>query len=448
MHRLKWGWALDAMAEHLQGVADGDLIRLLMNVPPGMMKSMMTCVFFGAYEWGPMARPALRTLAGSYKVDLAQRDTGKMLELVTSDWFQDLWPHVKLVGKGTDKQFKNTATGWRRGRPVRSFTGDRGDRVIWDDPHSVELAESDTERKKVLRVLRETVPSRINDPELSAIIIIMQRLHEDDVSGMIIGEGLGYTHLMLPMRFEEDRRCTTMIGGHRFVDPRKYEGELLHPERFTPSAQDRTEAELTEHAVAGQMQQRPSPRGGRMFKRLWFEVVDAIPAGGQDARAWDLAGTEKSQKSPDPDWTVGLKGRRVGDGTFYITDMERFRKNPGATAKAIKNTATQDTRSCHYSLPQDPGQAGKVQVAFLAALLAGWPLTMLPVSGDKETRAKPAASQAEFGNIKIVRGDWNEDFFAEVCSFPAAKHDDIVDALSDLIDVLSTVATYNLDNVM
>lgn len=437
---LDWGWALDAICDHLTAVSTGQIPRLLMTVPPGMMKSMQTGVFFPAWEWGPLGRAHLKFMGGAFEVNNATRDVERNRVLVSSDWYQDLWPHVKIT-KASSFRFENTELGWRQGRPMKSFTGKRADRVIIDDPHSVEGGESEAERNKTLRVMRETVPTRMNNRD-SAIIVIMQRLHANDVAGMIIAEELGYEHLMLPMHFEPARRCVTSIG---FRDPRQYDGELLFPERFDAAYVARMEKEMTAYAIAGQMQQRPVPREGGMFKRHWFEVVDAIPAGGVEARAWDLASTKKTQKN-SPDWTVGLKGKRVG-GTFYITGMTRLQDTAGKVASAVKNTATGDGRACRIRLPQDPGQAGKSQVAFLVAMLAGYPVTALPVSGDKETRAAPAASQAEFGNIKIAKGPWNEAFFDEVCEFPGGKHDDIVDALSDLIDTLATISTYSLDNV-
>lgn len=443
---LAWGWAPGAIAEHLTAVSDAEILRLLMNVPPGMMKSLMSCVFWPAWEWGALGKPGLRILGASFKQGHAERDTDKMRTLVSSDWYQDLWPEVKLKGKGAADDFANTMEGWRKGSPIASLTGDRGDRVIIDDPHSVEGGESDAVRKKTLRVMRETVPTRLNSPAKSAIVVIMQRVHAADVSGLWIDEKLFDAHLMLPMRFEPSRRCRTKIG---FVDPRKYDGELLFPEQFPREAVDRTEKEMTAYAVAGQMQQRPVPREGGIYKRSWFEIVDAIPAGGVECRAWDLAGTKKSQKNSNPDWTVGLKGKRTGDGTFYVTGMVRMRESAGTVARTVKNTATQDGKSCHIRMPQDPGQAAVGQALMFTNLLAGWPLTieLTSGSGDKEMRARPAAAQAEFGMLKIVRGDWNEEFFDEVCSFPGGLHDDIVDALSDLIDELSNKSTFNLDNV-
>ena len=182
-----------------------------------------------------------------------------------------------------------------------------------------------------------------------------------------------------------------------------------------------------------------------MFKREWFQIVDGVTEGGAQCRAWDLAATHQSAINVDPDYTVGLKGTRTADGTFYITNMQRLRSSPGMRDQAILEAANLDGTSCTVRMPQDPGQAGKSQAEHFARLLAGFSLRILSVSGDKKTRASPAASQAEFDKIKLVRGHWNEDFLDELCNFPNDAHDDIVDALSDLIDELSGATTYDLE---
>lgn len=176
---------------------------------------------------------------------------------------------------------------------------------------------------------------------------------------------------------------------------------------------------------------------GSYFQRSDFEVVDVAPAGGKIARGWDQAGTEAKKPSDDPDWTVGLKMKKAPDGVYYVLGMERFRVDASKVDAAIKNTASQDGKQVHIRLAQDPGQAGKAQARAQAKMLAGYPVSTKPVTGDKETRARPLASQVQAGNVKVVRGDWNEAFFSELESFPIGAHDDIVDAASDAFDELN-----------
>lgn len=435
------GWHLDAIAEHLEAITDGRINRLLINVPPGTMKSLLTSVLWPAWEWGPKGRPSLRYLTTSYAEKYVKRDSRRMRDLVQSEWYRALWPEVELVRAG-EASFANTKTGNREGVPFASLTGGRGDRVIIDDPHSTESSESDADRATTTRIFRESVPTRLNDPKTSAIIVIMQRLHEDDVSGQIMKLGLGYEHLMLPMEFEPDRACSTSIG---FRDPRTVDGELLFPERFPREVVERDKVPMGTYAVAGQFQQRPAPRSGGMFQRGDFEVVDTVPAGAKRCRAWDFAASVP-KPGRQPDWTVGLRMAHVG-GIFYVEDVRRDRWSPGDVETNLKNTATQDGIAVRIRMPQDPGAAGKADAATKVKLLAGYDVKALPVTGDKATRAKPASAQAEAGNVKLVRGPWNEAFLDEVCSFPNAQFDDQVDAFADALNELALGSTYTLAGI-
>src|SRR5690606_26898637 len=329
--------------------------------------------------------------------------------------------------------FSNTATGFRQGVPFSRLTGGRGDRVIIDDPHSVDGAESEAERNATVRTFRESVPTRLNNPEKSAILVIMQRLHEQDVSGVILSLGLGYEHLMLPMEYEPERQCVTSIG---FKDPRSEEGELLFPERFPRAVVERDKVPMGACAVAGQFEQRPAPRSGGMFQRSDFEVVDALPAGrARRVRAWDFASTE-AKGGKRPDWTVGLRMAMIGD-TFYVEDVVRGQWKPSKVEETLVNTASQDGGDVSVRIPEDPGAAGKSDAATKIKLLKGYAVKAARPTGDKAIRARPASAQAEAGNVKLLRGEWNTAFLDEVCSFPAGVNDDQVDAFADALNELA-----------
>jgi len=229
--RLQWNWHIDAICEHLEAVARGEITRLLVNVPPGTSKSTIIGAMYPAWLWGPGGQPWHRYIGASHEQGLAVRDNRLMRELVTSEWYQSLWP-TKLQGDQNEKlYFENEHRGFRQACAVASMTGRRGHTVAWDDPLSPEKAHSDLSRETAIRVLRETVPTRLNDPATSAIVIVMQRLHENDPAGYILANDLGYEHLLIPMEFEPDRRVVTSIG---WTDPRKEDGELLDPKRFPP----------------------------------------------------------------------------------------------------------------------------------------------------------------------------------------------------------------------
>ena len=463
-------WGVMAICDHLEAVTNGSIRRLLINVPPGSTKSMTTNVFWPAYEWGPKGLPHYRYISFAHEVNLATRDNVRCRSLINSEWYQSKWGgNFDWKGDQNAKvYYENSKTGFRQACAANALTGRRGDRVIGDDPHSVEGAESDARREEMLRVFSETVPTRLNKQAESAIVVIMQRIHERDVAGHILAKELGYEHLMLPMRFEEDRRCYSVVPPSYMdnskpvevwydkqsfawkdseppknddevkiekrynIDKRKTDGELLDPVRFPKLAVEELENALSSwggsYAIAGQLQQRPAPRGGGMFKKDDFKFVDSL-AGckGQIVRGWDLAASD-SKKSP---WTVGAKLMKTNDGRIIIIDVNRFRKTPGAVENEIKRTCEQDGKAdITQDFPQDPGQAGKIQSANLGKLLHGHTVKTSPESGDKEKRAEPFAAQVELGNVFLLRGEWNDTFINEACSFPNGEYKDQIDACS------------------
>lgn len=435
---LKFGWALRAMCRHLEAVTEGRIQFLLITVPPGMMKSLVM-VFWTAWEWGPSGRPDLQMLATSYSQPNVLRDNLKLRRLIESDQYQALWP-LKLRGDQNAKgKFENTGNGFSEARPFGSMTGGRGDRVKVDDPHSTETAESDAERATTVRIFREGVTDRLNDLTSSAMVIIMQRLHSQDVAAVAMELDLGFVHLNLPMEFEAERidkdgkrsggACRTYIDGELFFeDPRTEEGELLFPERFPRQEVERVKRAKGEYAYAGQYQQRPAPRDGGLFKREWFadKVRRVAPKDTLWVRHWDLAAT----KSIGAARTAGVRLGKAPDGSYWVGHVVKTQEEGNAVRRLIKATAETDGREVEISLPQDPGQAGKVQAQDMVAMLAGWVARAEPETGDKFTRAEPFSVQCEAGNVFLVEGDWNSDYIDELCSFPNIKFKDQVDATS------------------
>ena len=433
------GWALEAMCAHLEAVTAGHILRLLMTVPPGMMKSLIL-VFWTAWEWGPKGLAHLQVLATSYSQPNVLRDNLKLRRLIESEKYQALWGLKLREDQNAKGKFENTANGFSEARPMSAMTGGRGDRVKVDDPHSTESAESPAERETAVRIFREGITDRLNDVQTSAIVIIMQRLHTQDVAAVALELNIGFVHLNLPMEFEPGRRCTTILRPANdngpavtFTDPREVEGELLFPERFPAPEVELLKRAKGSYAWAGQYQQRPAPREGGMFKRSWFEIVDAVPATCRKrVRAWDFGATEGGG-----DYTVGLRITRDPEGTFYIEDVRREQLSPAGVQRLVKTTASQDPPGHTIRIPQDPAQAGKAQAQTYLVLLAGYDVKAVPPTGDKETRANPAAAQAEAGNIKLLRGDWNEAFMEELCTFPNGANDDQVDTLADGVNELA-----------
>jgi predicted phage terminase large subunit-like protein len=178
---------------------------------------------------------------------------------------------------------------------------------------------------------------------------------------------------------------------------------------------------------------------GTLFRREWFPVVDALPAGAPGVRYWDLAATEPSDENKDPDWTASCRMHRGADGVLYIADVRRLRARPGDRDRAIRTLAEQDGRALPIVIEQEPGASGKSQVEYLVRdLLQGWNVAGDRKTGDKFTRAGPLASQAQIGNVRLLRGLWNHDFLSEIEAFPNGAHDDQVDAASGAFSTLAT----------
>lgn len=445
---LKFGWALRAMCKHLEAVTAGRIQFLLMTVPPGMMKSLLL-VFWTGWEWGPCGRPDMQVLATSYSQQNVLRDNLKLRRLIESEKFQTLWALKLRDDQNAKGKFENLGNGFSEARPFSSMTGGRGDRVKVDDPHSTETAESDVERATAVRIFREGISDRLNDVTSSAIVIIMQRLHTQDVAGVAIELDIGFVHLNLPMEFEVERidksgkrtggPCRTYLDNQLFFeDPRTIEGELLFPERFPREEVERLKKSKGSYAWAGQYQQRPAPRDGGMFKREWFadNVIDKAQPGTVWVRHWDLAASTRSN-SPR---TAGVKMGRQPDGTFVVAHVAKDRAEGHAVRLLISTTAELDGKGVYISLPQDPGQAGKVQAQDYVKMLAGFTVKAEPESGDKVIRAEPFAAQCEAGNVFLLRGDWNADYLDELCSFPGADLKDQVDASSGAFGRLLTLS--------
>jgi predicted phage terminase large subunit-like protein len=428
--KLVTGWPIEAIAEHLEAVTRGEIRKLLITVPPGSMKSLLTRAFWPSWSW--IAQPSLRYIGASYAEALAARDNRRAKMIVESPLYQRLFPHVRLSDDQAQKvNFANTSTGSMMATSVRGrATGERGDVFVIDDPHNVLEAESEAIRGETLQWFREVVPSRVNDLDRSAFVCIMQRVHHEDVAAAALEQG--YEHLLIPMHYDPSRARTTSIG---WKDPRTEPGDLMWPERFSARAVAELETTLGIYAASAQLEQRPTPREGGLFKADKIQTIDAVP---QDeeivwCRAWDLAATDGGGA-----YTAGvLVGWRVAARRVIIAGVRRERVGPEGVRKLIEDTAGIDGDDVPISIPQDPGQAGKAQARDFTVRLAGYRVRIEPQTGSKETRAEPFAAQVEAGNVDIVTGHWNRDFIEELRHFPRGVYKDQVDAASSAFNAVA-----------
>jgi predicted phage terminase large subunit-like protein len=428
---LKWGWVLDAICEHLEAVSHGDIKRLLMNVPPGSMKSLLTSVIFPAWEWGPQRNQGLRFLGTAHAAHLAVRDNLKCRRLIQSSWYQERWPVVLTGDQNAKTKFENDKTGFREAMSFEGMTGSRGDRVIIDDPHSVADANSVVKLDSGIRTFREALPSRVNNDK-SAIVIIMQRLHERDVSAVALE--LGYDHLCVPMRYEEPKTATR-IG---WVDPRSVAGELMFPDRFPEGDVKALELSLGSYATAGQLQQRPNPAGGGIFKNDWWQYLDVAPP-----LEWRAIYADTAQKTKEQnDYTVFQCWGKTRNGQAILLDMVRGKfEAPELLERArafwAKHSAAQGQGTLRaFKIEDKVSGTGLIQ----QLKREGKPVLPIQRATDKLTRAYDAAPYIESGNVILLRGVPHlSDMLAEAEALPNGAHDDTLDPMMDAIaDIIGT----------
>lgn len=448
-------WHIQAVCKHLEAVTHGDIKNLLINIPPGCCKSLLCCVFWPAWVWTTM--PDKRWLFAAYGQDLSIRDSEKCRHVIESPWYQERWGGmVKLSQDQNQKtKFSNEASGWRMATSTTGRgTGEHPDFVVFDDPHNVKQAESDVEREAAIKFWDRTISSR-GVIRGSRRVVVMQRLHEADLSGHIIEKNdSSWDHICLPMEYEPPtakgpRMRPTRLG---WSDERTIKDELLWPAAMPLDVVRGLQKNMGSNTAAGQLQQRPVPAGGGMFKREWFDRahLPCLPTRHRPwnfVRYWDKAGTEGGG-----DWTVGILMVEMV-GAFYILDMVRGQWSYMNRESEIVATAHRDRHrygaGVNIVLEQDVGASGKESAAETVRRLAGFIARAELVRGSKAVRAQNFAAQSEAGNVWLVNGPDNkwdtEALIDELIVFPFGRHDDAVDACSGSFNKLCEKMVRNFD---
>ena len=391
----------------------------MLLLPPGSAKSTYASLVFP--PWWFARHPRSSVIATSHTASLARHFGRGVRGLIDS--------HASRLGIALDPtsraahRFATTAGAEYYATGVRGpITGRRADLILIDDPvKSQAEADSPAARDQLWNWFRSDLATRLKPG--GRIVLVMTRWHPDDLGGRIADGPDPWRILRLPALAEPD-------------DPLGREpGAPLWPEWENAAAIARKRALLGERSFAALFQQDPRPRLGRLFHPAKILVQDEPPTTGA-VRAWDLAATAET-RGRDPDFTVGLKLARDWAGGFVVLDIVRFRGGPHEVEQAIAATAAADGPAVPIGLPQDPGQAGRAQIKYLAARLAGHRVVASPETGAKETRAMPAASQVNAGNLSLRRAPWNRAFLEELQDFPDGAKDDQVDALSRAMTMLT-----------
>ena len=444
-------WHLGAICEHLEAITAGQITRLVINVPFRTSKSTLVSVAWPAWVW--LRDPGHQWLCGSYAEKLAIRDSLKMRRLVTHPaWRAVYGDRFSITHDQNQKvRFQNSENGYRIAFGMTGgVMGDGGDTLLIDDPHDRQGAHSEAERDTALTTYDEALVTRLNDPDKGAIVLIMQRLHANDLSGHVLKEG-GWEHLMLPMRYEKERACSTSIG---FKDPRTTEGELLWPERFPERAVAKLEAVLREYGTAGQLQQRPSPKGGGVLNITRFQMWGRnkpLPDFNFVLQSYDTAFTDKTQNDPTACSVWGVFKQWIDKDTslnciMLLEAWDDHMKYPQLKKKliddwqakygGIQNDPTHPSRRADIMLLEEKGSGISVKQDLQAANIAV--IGYNPGKADKTARAQVASAVLEADVVYIPESRkepgkfvmWARPLIEQCEQFPNAEHDDYVDTLT------------------
>lgn len=465
--RYSGGWHIDAIADHLDAVRMGHIRFLLINIPPGTMKSVEASVLWPTQLWAN--DPAMRFMFSSYSEEFTKRDTRRAKELVQSAWYQARFPDVQLkVEPDTMMEHHTTAGGMRIGASTNSgVTGKHVHGILEDDPIKAQDAQSERARKEAWDYRTHTLGSRLL-PEAGWRVLIMQRLHEDDPSGRILAANKaspnedGYVHLMLPMELEAKRKCATYVKGVKFFeDPRKEEGELLWPKRMGPQFIEEKKSPskgLGAYAYAGQYQQRPAPAVGSIIQRDWLRYYSQSFLTELLLRAQPKADPRSGELIPsdvllewEQSWDLIFDGDGVGSfvcgqtwvkhgSNHYLVHQYRERVDFTETVRAFAKNAIAYPMALRKKVEKKANGAALISV--LGDKIGG--ITAWPPKGtalkSKGARMVAVSPLFEAGNVwvpMVAEQPWVESWIEEVVGMtpegPSTANDDQADATTQYL---------------
>jgi predicted phage terminase large subunit-like protein len=492
---------MDAVCEHLEAVTNGQIRKLLINLSPRCGKTLVTSVCFPAWVWAQrdvsyLRGPQVRFLCGSYNDDLSLQSATRHRRLLLSPWYQRYWGRrFRLTpDQAAKSRFDCTAGGSRISTSARGLLlGIGGDCIIVDDPHNLHGAESEAERLQALNWWRELSSTRLNDPKRSALVVLMQRVHECDVSGHILSSDGSeeWCHLMVPAEYEWRRHCVTVLG---WRDPRgldenseplvtvlpsgervprdaeaaneldRRDGTLMWPERFGPGEIARIKAELGPYLASGRLQQSPMPAKGGIFQRDWWQLYESpdnkFPAFDHLVASLDSAFTEKEQNDPSGLTVWGVysvegkrrimlvhawrkhlpfSGPRIDKGTMET--LASYKRRTSSTWGLIEWVADTCTRFNVDRLLIEAKASGISAAQELRNRYAGrsWAIDLRQVKGDKLSRALAVQPIFTQGMIYAPARDWSELVITEMSMFPVGRYKDLTDSASMALKYLRDV---------
>lgn len=438
-------WHIDCVAEHLHALHNGDFSRLIINISPRSLKSIICTVAFPAWALG--RDPRTRIITSSYAENLSIKHSVDTRLLVESDWNKRIFPHLRIAADQNEKKkFMTTMRGFRMATSVGgSITGEGGDLLILDDPMKPNEVTSDVVRNSTLAWIDQVFLSRLNNPKTSRVLLVEQRLHTLDVTGHLMEKG-GWHQVKIPA--EATKPIMIDLGRHHWE---MQTGDLMHEARMDRETLDRTRNELGDYAYAGQYLQEPVPDGGQEIKPEWFQYYDIDAINVRNMRLYMVVDPGGDKKKPNNDYTAMMLWGLGQDKNYYLLWMVRDRLD--VFERIAKVFEAQ--RLYNYKT----GRAFPVLYksrSFVADLTAmkqemskqgyHFPLIDVVEKGEKNQRIRRAIPAMRERRVYLPRcytyvdhtqkaRDLVQDLLNhEVATFPVARHDDMLDATSELFN--------------
>ncbi len=432
-------WHIDAMCEHLEAVSRGEIPKLIINIPPGHMKSLLVCVMWPAWEWA--TKPHLKWMFASYASHLSVRDSIKTRTLLQSDWYQKNFGHVFKLEKTNEVQLTNDKFGFRYATSVGGVgTGERVHRVVNDDLLNATDAQSPAMREQAIKHLR-AMATRGVPSEPFGQVLIMQRLHENDPTGWAMEQG-GWEKLILPAEFDPERRAVTSIG---FEDPRTEPKELLWPALFDQEKIDLLKQALGKYDAAAQLDQLPSPPGGGIIQLAWLEkYYKELPQGQLFIiQSWDTAFKTKEEN----DYSVCTTWAAF-EGKYYLIHRYKAKVEYPELRSVMLMLYLKfkpmviliEDKASGQSLIQEMKREITVDATMTTpAMKCKLPIKAVLPDRDKLARANAVTTVIDLNTYfpNPIDEPWMEDYQLTLSRFPNATHDDDVDSTTQALYYLA-----------
>jgi len=418
-------WHIGLICEYLEACYLRQIKRLIINIPPRNMKSILTTVNFPTWCW--TKTPALRFLTASYSQPLSTKHSKDRRDIIVSNWYQQGWGNVFTLAddQNLKMEYENDHKGVMIATSVGgSSTGKGGDILIVDDPHNPRGADSDTVRQTALDWYDQTWSTRLNDKKRGVMIVVMQRLHENDLTGHLLENSGEYTHLKVPAVAPEKVVYSFPISGKK---EERAEGQLMWPDREGPEEIAGARKRLGSYGFEGQYQQEPNPPEGGLVKREWWRRYRRMPQRFDYLlQSWDL--TFKDLESSD---FVCGQVWGVYEADAYLLDLINEKLDFVATINAIADMSNKWPNS-GAKYVEDKAN-GPAVISSLRNRVPG--LIAVNPEGGKIVRATAVSPFIEAGNVYLPEdADWVQDYLTQWIKFPHGKHDDMVDATTQALN--------------